>query len=353
MPRIRTVKPEFWEDDTVGSLSFGARLLFIATWNLADDEGLLRWTPAYIKAQVFMYDDEIDVDDAERFMGELVKAEVVFPYRGGKSQQRLAYIINFHKHQRINRPSPAKLPPPSLQNPQVLTMYAERDQWVCHICSEEVQRQERHWHKQASIDHVHPRAKGGTDYPSNLGLAHVACNSGKRDSVPLEPVEEPSLTDSMSDSASASLPEGKGRERKGDGVGEGDRRESTEVAPIASSRTNPVWNAFADIFGEPPNRAQQKRRGKNVRDVTESLVHEYGEISDDTAYGEVGTRAQAWPLHFGDATLTEEALAKHFTTLGRPPLRASEQDVEKHRRDLELAVAQEEWERTQRKAIGQ
>jgi hypothetical protein len=54
MARIRTIKPEFWEDDVIGSLSRDARLLFIATLNLADDEGLLRWSAAYLKASAFM-----------------------------------------------------------------------------------------------------------------------------------------------------------------------------------------------------------------------------------------------------------------------------------------------------------
>jgi hypothetical protein len=42
MSRIRTIKPEFWEDEGNGRLSALARLLFIATFNMADDEGRLR-----------------------------------------------------------------------------------------------------------------------------------------------------------------------------------------------------------------------------------------------------------------------------------------------------------------------
>ena len=34
MPRIRTIKPEFWEDDVIGRLSRDDRLLFIATWTM-------------------------------------------------------------------------------------------------------------------------------------------------------------------------------------------------------------------------------------------------------------------------------------------------------------------------------
>ncbi len=35
MPRIRTVKPEFWEDELLGVMPRDARLLFIATFNMA------------------------------------------------------------------------------------------------------------------------------------------------------------------------------------------------------------------------------------------------------------------------------------------------------------------------------
>ena len=39
MPRIRTVKPEFWDSPSTAKASPWARLLFIAMWNWADDFG--------------------------------------------------------------------------------------------------------------------------------------------------------------------------------------------------------------------------------------------------------------------------------------------------------------------------
>ena len=40
--------------------------------------------------------------------------------------------------------------------------------------------QARVWTKQlATIDHVIPRSKGGTDRPDNLQLAHARCNKIK------------------------------------------------------------------------------------------------------------------------------------------------------------------------------
>lgn len=216
MPRIRTIKPEFWEDDVVGSLSLGARLLFIATWNLADDEGLLRWTPAYLKASVFMYDDDVQLADVASWMEELTASKLLFPYKGGRTQQRLAYIVKFRRHQRINRPQPGKLPPPSVQNREVRLMYAYRDRFTCQICNRPIT--ETHGDKGPSLDHRTPRAKGGSDYPSNIQATHLSCNKGRRDTDLAHSVSDSlndSLNDAFTDSLSDSLLEGS-REMEGD-----------------------------------------------------------------------------------------------------------------------------------------
>lgn len=195
MARIRTITPGFWEDDAVGVLTRDARLLFIATWNLADDEGLLRWNSEYLKANAFMYDDDLSAQDVASLMAELVGQGMVFPYKGGKTQTQFALVVNFKKHQRINRPTPARLPPPSLQSPAVRQMYMKRDEYRCHLCGELVAE----WYRErglavpttqkvrcwdSSIDHVVPRSKGGSDYPSNLRTAHESCNKSKKDSDP-------------------------------------------------------------------------------------------------------------------------------------------------------------------------
>lgn len=118
MPRIRTIKPEFWSDEVVADLTPWARLLFIGTWNLADDEARLRWTPDYLNASLFMYDRHTTAK-VQTFMTELENHGLVIAYTGGKSQQRLAYIPSFLKHQKINRPNPSKLPAPPSLNPSL------------------------------------------------------------------------------------------------------------------------------------------------------------------------------------------------------------------------------------------
>jgi HNH endonuclease len=217
MARIRTIKPEFWEDETVGVLARDARLLFIATWNLADDEGLLRWTAPYIKATVFMYDDDLDLARITSLMDELVHEQVIFPYVGGKTQQRLAYVVNFHKHQKINRPGPGRLPPPSIQSPKVRAMYARRDRMTCYLCNEPVNDPPKVVeHYNPSLDHVVARNNGGSDYPSNIRLAHCRCNKSKGDRLLVdqedlltEPFTDPGCPDSLNDSLNDSHDQGR------------------------------------------------------------------------------------------------------------------------------------------------
>lgn len=111
MARIRTIKPEFWEDEKIGCLSHGARLLFLCSLNLSDDSGLLRWNAIYLASHAFTYDD-IKLETIEKWMNELIDNDLVYVYRAGKTQQPIAWIINFLKHQKIDKPQLSKFQPP-------------------------------------------------------------------------------------------------------------------------------------------------------------------------------------------------------------------------------------------------
>lgn len=65
---------------------------------------------------------------------------------------------------------------------------AERDGTACGICGETVDLALRRSDSPMcpSVDHIMPRALGGTDDPANLQLAHLTCNVKKGASVPLE-----------------------------------------------------------------------------------------------------------------------------------------------------------------------
>lgn len=105
--RIRTIKPEFWTDEKVGDISITARLLFIALLNQSDDEGNLLCSLKQIKIHAFPYDN-FSNDQIVTWLMECVSQDLLRCYViNGKSY---LHITNFHKHQKINRPSPAQHP---------------------------------------------------------------------------------------------------------------------------------------------------------------------------------------------------------------------------------------------------
>lgn len=107
--RIRTVKPEFWQDEKVGALSWGARLLFLSSWNFADDLGRVRWTPQFFRGTTFVF-DAVDLAQVAGFMRELEGEALVEPYR--VNDETYAEIRNFGKHQKIYRPGGRRNPEP-------------------------------------------------------------------------------------------------------------------------------------------------------------------------------------------------------------------------------------------------
>jgi len=99
MARYRMIKPEFWEDDKIAECSANARLLFIALWNFADDEGYLEYRLKWLKAKCLPYDN-IDIAD---LLGELEKVGRII------IQGNVIWVKNFLKHQKIDKPSASVL----------------------------------------------------------------------------------------------------------------------------------------------------------------------------------------------------------------------------------------------------
>lgn len=81
-----------------------ARLLFIGTWNFADDYGNLDRSAKQIKARVF----PIDNIDCEPLLQELIAQGLLIEY--SVSAQKYLHIKGFTKHQVINRPSAPQCP---------------------------------------------------------------------------------------------------------------------------------------------------------------------------------------------------------------------------------------------------
>ncbi len=107
MPRIRTLKPEFPQSESMGRVSRDARLTFIQLWTLADDEGRLRGNSRMLASLLFPYDDDAP-GLIDGWLSELERERCIQRYvvEGDAYLQ----VTNWGLHQRIDRPTPSKIP---------------------------------------------------------------------------------------------------------------------------------------------------------------------------------------------------------------------------------------------------
>jgi len=96
MPKIRTIKPEFWSDEDIVSCSITTRLFFLGLWNFADDDGVFEWKPLSLKMKVFP-NDEIHVSAC---LTELKKHGRIACFT--KEGKQYGIIKNFAKHQKVD-----------------------------------------------------------------------------------------------------------------------------------------------------------------------------------------------------------------------------------------------------------
>lgn len=121
MARIRTIKPEFWSDEKLTECSLSARLTFIGLWSFADDEGRMEFQPVRLKMQIFPC-GTVALTKLTEYFGELTERSLIRRYVvDGKE---FLDIPGFAKHQRINRPTPSRLPEHSLNTHGVLSEHS-------------------------------------------------------------------------------------------------------------------------------------------------------------------------------------------------------------------------------------
>ncbi len=109
MARIRTIKPEFPQSESMGRVSRDARLCFIMLWTIADDAGRLRGNSRMLASLLFPYDDDAK-DLMPGWLDELVAEGCIVLYRHGSDSY--VQICNWLIHQKIDRPSQSKILPP-------------------------------------------------------------------------------------------------------------------------------------------------------------------------------------------------------------------------------------------------
>lgn len=101
MARIRTIKPEFWEDEKIGNLPIPCRLFFIGCWNFADDFGVIKGNAALLKSQIFPYDENLRVSEIKKWIDSLVDARMLVPII--HAEESYYFIRTFRSHQILDK----------------------------------------------------------------------------------------------------------------------------------------------------------------------------------------------------------------------------------------------------------
>lgn len=109
MARKRMMSPSFWSDEKIGECNMMERLLFLGLVSNADDEGIGRGNPKLLKSLIFPYDD-LRVSDFEKSLAKLASLSLIQLYQ--HDGQTYYCVLNFKRHQTINKPSPSDFPSP-------------------------------------------------------------------------------------------------------------------------------------------------------------------------------------------------------------------------------------------------
>ena len=109
MARIRTIKPEFPQSESMGAVSRDARLLFIMLFTLADDEGRLRGNSRMLASILFPYDTDAP-KLIDKWIDELITQKCIVRYQ--IEDATYVEICKWLNHQKIDKPSKSKLPAP-------------------------------------------------------------------------------------------------------------------------------------------------------------------------------------------------------------------------------------------------
>lgn len=114
MARIRSIKPEFPHSESMGNVSRDARLCFMLLWTVADDSGRLRGDSRLLASLLFPYDDDARAL-IPGWLEELEREGCVIRYEN--SGASYLAVTNWGLHQKIDKPTGSKLPPPPSDSP--------------------------------------------------------------------------------------------------------------------------------------------------------------------------------------------------------------------------------------------
>ncbi|MFI1358147.1 hypothetical protein ACH4TV_31875 [Streptomyces sp. NPDC020898] len=109
MARIRTVKPEMFESESLAECSVTAMLTFIGLLTQADDSGRHRDHPAIIAGRLWALRPEHTAAHVAQDLEELAAAGLICRYAGCDGRTWL-HVVTWEQHQKINKPTASRVP---------------------------------------------------------------------------------------------------------------------------------------------------------------------------------------------------------------------------------------------------
>lgn len=255
MARIRTVKPEFWTDETMAELPRDVRLLFLGLLNHVDDAGRCVDNERLIKAAVFPLDDDIDSSTVRRWLDDLSTTRRVVLYEA--AGRRYLQVANFSKHQKIDRPKASTMPHPD--DGRIVDINPG------HMAFDEASTNDRRTIDEASL----------LDQGTGKG-------SGNREQGPLPPCE--ASTNLLPALAVAAAPAARARDIVFDALCEACGWDPTALTKTAARATGVAASEIRRAFAGTP----------------------------DELVAEIAHRRNAYVRIYPHAALTPNALAKHW-----------------------------------------
>jgi hypothetical protein len=260
--RIRTVKPLFFQSESIADLSSDfVRLLFIGLWTYVDDAGRGHDNPRVIKGSLFSLRDDVGPGAVDFGMWELHQTGHIQRYTNNGA--RYFSIPKFRIHQRINRPS--TISTPELSDPDS-TLADLPD----HFINGQVEEQfsEDSVTDQGALTHgtrtrTRTRTRTNNNYLQRLS----------EDSVSLD--ETPSLP---------------------------------PAERLSARKSDPIWDALVDVCRINVSAIPASQRAHIAK-----VVRELAEVGATTV--EIYERATAYRLAYPDAALTPAALVKHWASV--------------------------------------
>lgn len=363
MARIRTVKPDFWRDQELALLSRDARLFYIGLWNFADDDGRVIGDPAYLKGQIFPYDEDARV---EVYLEELRSQDKIVQYTSDKGE-KFIHVVRLNKHQKIDKRYPSTLPAPPPPTPrknvpaelrcQLATKYGAA--WgkkavkvKCALCPTmgEVEFLTRRWpgFLWLEIDHIKPLAAGGQTVIENLQLLCKPCNRHKSCKYTPNPSESTPIPPERSAGAAECPPPYMEGEREGERERRGGGEEGSTPPRLGgqdaanggttAGENGPTLDDLVDATRTADDTIPEDRARFHIRQALERGV------KPAEALSAIKARAASEKLwHILDGLPPLRTPLRRLETYRGPeatPKGPSSADVQKQRDDALIAVEQ-------------